>query len=372
MSQTMGTLIELRGTNAVSVNSDWSYNPNVHSYAYAPSIIHDGSFYHMYFCSTPAPVESPRGFDYIRHAASRDGYTWSTPSVILRPAYIPNGDLTSANTQSEDCACDPSVIKVGEWWYMYYGGNIDYYAGVIYVARSNSPYGPFSKWTKRRTWEPDPLDPAPIIFPKVANAPSWADPTKIYYYGAGQPSVIYRDGKFKMWYTDASLGTVSLTSGATEWRRMYSESTNGTDFTQGNEISIYSNNTWLKFNFPGDMGEVKYDSKTNQYIMFDLEYGWKSNPVEVVQYTSNDGLFWLKTIDATHPKFTLELFSNNIGISSDPSGTLRSVGYIIGYGYHWDGAPGNVWRTNINGYSVGINKESTTKNLDFLRIMQSP
>lgn len=95
-------------------------------------------------------------------------------------------------------ACDPSVVYFdagdGPYYYLFYGGY-----GQIYVARSAAPDGPFAKYTGSGGWSTSATAvPVAIASPKN---PSVLSPGK-GWYGAGEPTVVVRNGELYMWYTD--------------------------------------------------------------------------------------------------------------------------------------------------------------------------
>jgi hypothetical protein len=122
------------------------------------------------------------------HAQSSDLVTWSAPDTLLVP------------TTYERSNCDRSVVfnKANGFYYLYYGGCVAADQTVVFVARSESPDGPFLKYTQytqRGTWEANPPDSQIVIAP-INPA------TSTKYYGAGQPSAILRDGVWTMFYSD--------------------------------------------------------------------------------------------------------------------------------------------------------------------------
>ena len=157
------------------------------AYTYAPSAIYDpaDNLYKMWFCG---PNTSGNGDAiYYASAASLQG-PWSDPQQVFT---APAGQWDAHDV------CDPSVIKGPDGTYtMYFSGAAhDSLAGSggkawtgIGVARSadgvhwqpvNNPQGANSE----------------IVAPANPNSPT---------YGAGQPSVMYRDGYYEMLYTDTT------------------------------------------------------------------------------------------------------------------------------------------------------------------------
>lgn len=154
-------------------------------YNYAPTIMKDGK-YRMWWCGDG-------GGDRIYYAESTslDGpFTAHNSTAPSQEVFGPTGSGSFDGTHT----CDPSVIRVGATYYMYYGGNNDsVHSTKIGVASSTNGYS----WTRLNNGQP-------IMTPKIARQSPWQSDEEDEYYGAGQPSVAYVDGYFYMMYTDRS------------------------------------------------------------------------------------------------------------------------------------------------------------------------
>lgn len=144
-------------------------------YDYAPAIIKEGNKYRMWWCSAKTGT-GPEGDD-IFYAESTDLNTFSTPKAV----FTGNAGNHWDNTHT----CDPSVVKTSTGYYMYYGGAVN--EGITKIGLATSPDG--ITWARANGGEP-------IITPanEVTHAP----------YGAGQPSVVFKDGKFHIIFTDTT------------------------------------------------------------------------------------------------------------------------------------------------------------------------
>ncbi len=165
-------------------------------YDYQPSVLKDGSLYRMWWCGGVAG-------DHIVYAqATTLGGPWSTPSSVFQPTYTPG-------TFDEQHVCDPTVIKVGATYYMFYGAaEADGHPGVIPITRigvASSPNG--ITWTRLNNGQP-------IVSP--ARGPGHPDFPALQganrAYGAGQPTVAYVNNRFYLMFTD-STGYGSATIG---------------------------------------------------------------------------------------------------------------------------------------------------------------
>ncbi len=130
--------------------------------------------------------------DYIYYATATSlAGPWSTPVVSFSPTGNTQAHFDGYHT------CDPSVIKVGGQYYMYYGGYqvMNHVPGVftkIGVAQSSDGIS----WQRLNGG-------APILVPSMVNPP----PPGTLTYGTGQPSAIYLEGWFYLIYSDTTGAT---------------------------------------------------------------------------------------------------------------------------------------------------------------------
>jgi predicted GH43/DUF377 family glycosyl hydrolase len=183
-------------TRIVSIH-DPVYGPPVHS-TYSPWIMHETGWdrYRMYFGRN----EIINGISADRIYLSEnmgDGKTgWGTPIVLLSPGGAGQGALIH----------DPTVAIVGGTWHIYYTGTDGpdgngHYNNRIFRATSSDGVS----WTKQGQTTISGL------------------PVQNGSYGCGEPSIIYENGTYYLYFfSDAnpSNGTVCLATG-----------TNGSAFT---------------------------------------------------------------------------------------------------------------------------------------------
>ncbi len=153
------------------------------SYDYAPTVMHDG-VYRMWWCGGIAG-------DHILYAeatALNGPWHGHASTKAYDDVFQPTGDATGFDGEQ---TCDPSIVRTDGVYYMYYGGLAKRGAPLrttqIGVARSDDGYS----WTRLNGG-------APILttvrdYKTVKNG-----------YGAGQPSAIFKDGKFWLLYTDTT------------------------------------------------------------------------------------------------------------------------------------------------------------------------
>lgn len=94
---------------------------------------------------------------------------------------------------------EPSVVKVGEYYYMAYSGTFEKAgtANKVFAARSTEPQGLWEKWNGSG-WGGSP---APVI--------DYAGDSTAY--GAGQPSLVVKDGQIYLYYSYGDYAEATIT-----------------------------------------------------------------------------------------------------------------------------------------------------------------
>ena len=302
--QTLGYVPTLEDGVSNSFQMTDARQSNAFSYAYGPSVISSQGQYHAYFCSTGTGIMD---WDNVRHISSSDLVHWSKPAQDV-----------STGTTVERCNCDPSVVRFdsgdGEYYYDFHSGNELNVQTVIYVARSKTPTGVFSKWTDRGTWEVQPKDPHAII------RPFHSTPDHSGIYGAGQASVVVKGGTLYMWHTDTTENYPAF-NGNRIYFRTSTDAVHWTDPVRTNveQASI----------------DVKYNPITQEFVMVEIVDEHSGSTILAFQ-TSQDGVTWSPSqtlIDNDH----FPHFSNNVGMSGDDQGHLiPNANILISYGAPYD------------------------------------
>ncbi|MCE6999236.1 beta-xylosidase [Saccharothrix sp. S26] len=160
-------------------------------YNYAPAVMRDGGRIRAWWCSQMG-IAHPGGDDILHsEGPSLDG-GFSTAAPVF------SGSSTSFDAMH---VCDPSVIRVGGVYYMYYtGASRDDHANGSSIGVALSPDG--VTWTRANQGRP-------IVVP--AN-----DVIRENVYGAGQQSVVHVDGWFYLMFTDTT-GRASHPNGAGQY-----------------------------------------------------------------------------------------------------------------------------------------------------------
>jgi hypothetical protein len=149
-------------------------------YDYAPTIMWDDGKYKMWWCS-----DANLFGDRILYAESSDLVSWTVLAngnhgIVFEP--------TRSSTFDGGLTCDPSVVKVGAMYYMYYSAYPLSGGSWSLTTRIGAAYS-----YDGTTWYRYNGGIAPIINTHVANATS---------YGVSHPSVVFLDGYFYMTYDD--------------------------------------------------------------------------------------------------------------------------------------------------------------------------
>ncbi|MCQ4043327.1 beta-xylosidase [Streptantibioticus rubrisoli] len=168
------------------------------AYDYAPSIMQDGD-YKMWWCGQTAGGKVPGDDILYAESPSLDGPFHARGSSAPHQIVF---DGTGTGSFDNKHTCDPSVVRVGGTYYMYYGAERqDGEPTTIGVA--SSPDG--INWTRLNNDQP-------IITP--ANQQDTHNS-----YGAGQPSVVHLDGEFYLMFTDTTgAGAAPNGAGQFVWR----------------------------------------------------------------------------------------------------------------------------------------------------------
>lgn len=298
------------------VTSDTQVRPgyvNPVGYGYAPTIVKWNESYHMFI---GAADYSGRGSDQIRYSVSQDGRTWSDPRIVLY----------TSDEVGERCCCDPSLVYFKDQWYLFYSGNAKDVQTAMFVARSDRIGGPYLKYTKRGTWEHNPRDPSIILGPVNSILDEKAADK---WYGAGQQTVVVKDGKLLAWFNDTTL---FYEDDNQEDRIRFVTSDDGVTWSE----PITAKNSEDESELSAASVDVKYDGNESSFVMFEVNYQhhYYSSPR---MCRSEDGVNWSSPIDLCD-SLHFPSFSHNIGVSGDEHGHLLPEGVIVAYGGFHSGA----------------------------------
>jgi hypothetical protein len=314
---------------------------NRYAHGYAPSILKENYRYHVFYCSNSEPGG---GLDSIRYAISLDSIEWSKPQIILRAR--PNID-PKTRKMTNRAACDPSVVLYKGYYYLYYSNNhqtapvIDNEGTAaqttISVARARQIDGKYLTYTKRGTWEDNPLDVKNIVLPQIERHGSPGS------YGAGQQTVLVKDGKIYMWFTDDSVRA-------------------------GQDIEVHT--YFLQSSNPVSWGAKPIRTNISNMNSFDVKYDPKSRYFVAIgilkQHTPHSSLAISKSVDGitwSKPKTIISeknfpKYTHNSGTSGDNQGFLiDGEDPIIGFGAPYNLSSLDEWgKWNLFGIRIKIPK----------------
>ncbi len=238
---------------------------SAYSYAYAPAIVEDTRGLHIFYCSTG--TSGIGDWDNIRYVWSSDGGTWSPPVAIQ--------GLQALDPSGERANCDPSVVRYrsatdeSEHYYLFYSANRSQMQTVVMVARSKALGGPYEKWNDDLTWASNARNPRALFTPRSPK------PDGGRWYGAGQQSLVVRNGKLYLWYVDDTTCAEPCT------KVFVSTSTNATDWSPAVETNVRGVHS----------PEVSYDELTGVFSMYEIAQA-HSISAQLVRRTSPDGVTW--------------------------------------------------------------------------------
>lgn len=221
---------------------DFEQAPHGKGNIYAPDVVWDGSIFRMWYGG-----QGKDGHDRISYAESADGQKWVRKGVVLKD------DL--ANHVN-----DPSVVVVNGIFFMYYTRTEKDVVDRIDLAVSSDG----------RKWEPK----GDVI--AAGSDRTWDS------LSVGRPSVIFHDGKFKMWYDgrkDFPPGTPvrGVPISSTSSRSIgYATSDDGIRWVRHQDNPVFGH----------DAGAIDVKRLQDQFIMF---YESRDGTRYAI---SNDGLKW--------------------------------------------------------------------------------
>jgi hypothetical protein len=160
-------------------------------YNYAPAVMLEGGKVRAWWCSQMG-IAQPNGDDILySEGPSADG-----PFSSANPVFSGSGSSFDAMH-----TCDPSLIKIGDTYYMYYtGASRDNHANGSSAGVATSKDG--LNWTRANNGQA-------ILGPSN-------DVIRENTYGAGQQSAIYLDGWVYLLFTDTT-GYAAATNGAGQY-----------------------------------------------------------------------------------------------------------------------------------------------------------
>ncbi len=296
-------------------NNGWDIYPGG-SYKYGPSIMlnEDGSIDVWLATHSGIPVE----IDYGVYRRSYDGGKSWTSDV--------NAIMPTGGSQDWNWTCDPSVIKIGDWYYAAYTST-PWHDGIdnnLFIARSKTPGGPFmEKWTGNG-WGTRPV---PVVAYDGGRG-GW---------GAGEGSFTVVDGTIYIYST--------WTCGEGNFTYVYSAPANDENWPSKVKYQGLAYNR----SKDEDSTEVKYVDAYNAFISVATASRF-SNECYINVRTSFDGRYFRRETAIRHNAEGSHLMTciHNMGISANSNGHIDifSQNYVS-YAYQPEGSLWGNWPTRF-------------------------
>ena len=297
-----------------------------------PTVMKDGAVYKMWYVSG-------NGGDNVFYATSSDGLNWNLETgplpggAVLAPTVTSCtchdnglvGTCTTGTFAADDMhTADPSVVKVSGVYYMYFTAASKQWScfgsnNSVYLATSTDG----KNWTKYKDTSGNLIAVMRPLHPCVGQAECSTG------YGAGQSSVIYKDGIYRHYYTDLTDQTMGFSMGTSTDGKNFGSITNG----------VMGDLTW----------DIKYSTYLGNYFgMVSIPSNPRS-PGTLRITTSNDGLTWQPTVNVGMSGLTSDIshfVPNNGGLLSDPVGIIGGNHTIYYTGAGWGMQDGGDSATN--------------------------
>ncbi len=202
-----------------------------------PSILYDGSTFHMWYTGSDGFFFSGPSAGRIGYATSPDGITWT------RDTSNPVLDVGSLGDWDSDDVWRPFVFRDGTMYRMWYSGSD---GNFIRTGHATSPDGII--------WSKDSLNPVLDVGPSG----SW-DEVK-----AGSQSIVFDGNTYHMWYEGGSF---------LNWRVGYATSLDGVDWTKyglNPVLSIGAAGSWDGISVQGCF--IAFNDSASTYEMWYTGY----------------------------------------------------------------------------------------------------
>ncbi len=308
-----------------------------YAYRYGPSIIrNENGVYEALFSTNPGPYRdttpelSSGAADVLTYRTSSDGgMTWSDEVLSLIP---------TRNSPDRFSVCDPTFIKVGDWYYAAYTATFDSSAaGVynhVYAARTKTPadYRSWEKWNGKGWSAFGETDCAPIVHYYGSSK----------YYGIGEPSLVYVDGNIYLYYTY----TGTLPNGA------YGHQSRVAVGRMDDELwplTLADKGPVLNADGSEDSVDVKYIDDLGLFVSLNT-YARFTRTARVKFMVSQDGLLF-KEVQADTSTCIPRL--HNSGLAGDAHGHIQlDKELFVMYAYSADGKNWGHWSTAVQYFTL--------------------
>jgi len=277
-------------------------------YRYGPSIMYyaDGTSDAWFSC-----LGSFGEWDWVTVKHSEDCITYSNERSVLAP---------TPDSYDKFSCCDPGAVYFNGYYYVGYTSTIDSHGGGVnnnvFIARSKTASGPYEKWNGSG-WGGEP---APVIYYDELD-------TK---YGAGEPSMVVKDGVLYMYYSwicsEGNYTKVSTSDLEEDWPARLTD--------RGFAYQKVSSQDSL---------DVAYLEDAGKFIAFATQQRFSENS-GIAVLESEDGITFYQTDFICEGLYQ---YCHNMGISRRPDGHIQlKDNLFVGYAFS-DGGSENwgKWAT---------------------------
>lgn len=232
-----------------------------------PYVLKEDGMYKMWFGANKSGKHQQ-----IWLATSSDGTRWDIhPRPVILVGKKGRWDAGDIET--------PTVVKVSDVYHLWYCGRA--------VSEESETWSPDTAYKIGHAtskdgvnWVKDPKNPVIGLGKKAKNEWNWGT--------AAEPTVIYEDGIFKMWYVG-----VNILGGKTHLHVGYATSPDGSNWTNYPKNPVIASEPAPKsIDYNGYFSPFVLKDG-NRYIIFYINDSWNGMPVGPVRYaTSLDGINW--------------------------------------------------------------------------------
>lgn len=312
------------------------YTPSPVGYRYGPSIIRTGeNRYEALFSTNPSAYKSvcpdigPSCADVLTYRVSEDGgKTWSEEVLSLIP---------EENSPDRFSVCDPSFIKVGEWYYAAYTSTFDATsAGVynhIYAARTKTPadYKSWEKWNGSDWSQFGSNDYKPIVEYTCS----------ALHYGIGEPSMVLVDDEIYVYYTYDGPDAQGNTRHQTRLAKG--------KFSEKFPLDLKDYSVVVDRDPSEDALDVKFVDDWNVFLAVNT-YNRFTQSSRIKFQISEDGINF-REVNTDSSKSIPRL--HNSGMSGDQTGHLQlDQSLFVIYAYAKSGKDWGKWSTAVQFYTI--------------------
>lgn len=303
---------------ATLVEGNTIYRPEgTWGYRYGPTMMYkDENTLEAWFSSPSENTES--GWDMLTYRSTDDfGKTWTNEYVSIAPL---------AGTEEALSVCDPGVLFMDGYYYMFYTSTIELEGRYnnVYCARATAPDAEWERWNGNG-WGGE-------IVKAIVTYGSNAE-----HYGIGEPSVLVKDEQIYIYYTYKGM----LPNGqiVNQTRLTIGDATENFPLTLKEYGVVVGDKEADE-----DSLDVKYSPEYGIFIGLTTEKRMSYRSAIKMYYSYDGKNFKEGEVDNT----AAMAYSHNIGISGDGLGHIDfNKPQFVSYAYSEDGFVWGSWATEF-------------------------